>query len=323
MRKYKGMMISIAVMLAAGSILVSKKTMAADFSAGNSVSGNHPAVADESPEETEEEEGSREKERESAEGQEKEERVMSLQVPRELEVIIDPWEQNGRGQIYSENYQIANSGGNAGTLFLSCYVEKGNGQKQLKFLDDRNRVHEDDEKAVCIEILFDDGTRKNLNEEGSKYETELDAEESISFRFAGEVNENASDNWEDGDIRVTIVCGWEFEEEAEQTDIVETQLNETESEETESITETGSETEEAESTVETESEEFGTKEEPETKTETGTETETGTTDGAETESGQESSSFTEPEDEKESVEETASVKGESDTAEGWETRTGA
>lgn len=358
MEKLKRIVAGIATTFVAGSILISGKAVAADYSAINSVSGNHLENGNGMPEETEEEKG-RKDEREQEEGiesrtaetveqeetAEREGPVMSLRVPRELEVIIDPWEQAGRGQIYSENYQIQNSGEEAGTLLLSCFVEKGGTQKQLKILNSSDKIHENNLNAVYIEILFDDGTRMVLGEDGGRYEAELGAEGHISFQFTGEVNENASEDWEDGDIKITIVCGWKPGEK--ETDTVETQMSEAKAEETESVTETETETEtepeteEMDSTMETESETEGTESIAETESETeetenitetestlefkGSETEgeTETIGNTETESGQELSSSAESEEEKKTAEAAMPEEGQNSTEEGQETGAGA
>ena len=48
--------------------------------------------------------------------------VENLQIPQKLEIVIDPWEMDGKSQIYSEQYTIRNTGEAAGVLTLSQLI---------------------------------------------------------------------------------------------------------------------------------------------------------------------------------------------------------
>ena len=45
--------------------------------------------------------------------------LKQLWIPQKLGVVIDPWEMDGKGQIYSEEFMIRNTGDNPGVLTLS------------------------------------------------------------------------------------------------------------------------------------------------------------------------------------------------------------
>lgn len=138
---------------------------------------------------------------------------VSLQIPQKLQVIVDPFELDGKEQIYSERYTIRNTGERAGTLTLSfaCRPQEENG---LTVVQESDGIHEGEEKSVYLEIVFGDTERLVLSAEPSEYRAELGAGEELSLYFTGEVNENAREQWEDGDFTIEGVYRWEAAEEA-------------------------------------------------------------------------------------------------------------
>ncbi len=137
----------------------------------------------------------------------------SLQMPQKLEVVIDPWEMDGKGQIYSEKYQIRNTGEDTGRLTLSGLTCKPREESGAIVRTDRNGIHEDKRKSIYMEMVFSTGERIVLSEEGAGYEAELRPGEEVSLEFSGEVNEYASGSWDNEDIMVGVVYSWDMEED--------------------------------------------------------------------------------------------------------------
>lgn len=166
-------------------------------------------LSGENSEGTEPSEGDADEEEKDWEGQ----GVKTLQMPQELRVTIDPWEVAGKGQIYSEQYVIRNTGEDAGVLTLSgltCRPREGSG---VSVSTERDGIHKDERKSIYMEMLFGTGDRAVLSEEGGEYQTELKPGEEVTLEFAGEVNEYASGSWDSRDITVGAVYSWEQEEE--------------------------------------------------------------------------------------------------------------
>lgn len=136
----------------------------------------------------------------------------SLQMPQKLEVVIDPWEIDGKGQVYSDEYVIKNTGEDTGILTLSGLTCKPREKSGVIVRTDRNGLHDDKRKSIYMEIVFGTGERIALTEEGAEYETELEPGEEVSLQFAGEVNENASGSWNNEDIAVGAVYSWDVKE---------------------------------------------------------------------------------------------------------------
>lgn len=141
--------------------------------------------------------------------------VSHLQVPQKLHVVIDPWEMDGQGQIYSERYVIKNTGKTEGTLTLSGLACKTGGNSNVVVKDQAQGLHDEEEKSVYMEMLFGDDDKLErvvLSKRKSVYKVKIKPGEELPFIFSGEVNENASEGWKDGDLDVTVTYSWKPEE---------------------------------------------------------------------------------------------------------------
>ena len=132
----------------------------------------------------------------------------NLQRPQRLAVVLDPWEMDGKGQIYSEEYVIQNMGKMPGILTLSFACKPGeSGNTFIK--TESEGLHDDENKSLYIKIILGNGEELCLSEEGAEYQTELGAGEELSICFDGELNENASEPWENGDIEIEGIYSWD------------------------------------------------------------------------------------------------------------------
>lgn len=156
-----------------------------------------PSNAEEEPEEAEE--------KEAADG--KKLGLANLQIPQKLAVVLDPWEMDGKGQIYSEQYIIQNAGNMSGVLTLSFTCRPG-GDGSASVVTRREGLHDGEHKSLYIKIVFGNGEELCLSEEGAEYRIILDAGEELAVCFDGELNENASEPWEDGDIEIEGIYSW-------------------------------------------------------------------------------------------------------------------
>lgn len=138
--------------------------------------------------------------------------IISLWIPQKLEVIIDPWELDGKGQIYSEQYAIQNVGDVAGILTLAflCRTQENSG---VIVRQEKEGLHDDENKAIYIELKFGDGNKIILSQEKSEYQVELKPGEEVSFYFMGEVNENVPEQWRDDNIVIEGSYSWNIAEE--------------------------------------------------------------------------------------------------------------
>lgn len=143
--------------------------------------------------------------------------MKKLQIPQKMTVVVDPWELDGRGQIYSEQYAVRNTGDVAGIVTISGSICKSSRQDEIVVKSDREGLHENSVKSVYMEMEFSNGDKTTLSKEGSTYQAELGPGEELAIRFLGEVNENASKVWKDGDITIDAVYSWNVKEESTKT----------------------------------------------------------------------------------------------------------
>ena len=139
----------------------------------------------------------------------KESGAEKLQIPQKMTVVIDPWEMDGREQIYSEEYVVRNAGETAGILTMSASICKSSGQSEAVVRQEKEGLHDDETKSVYMEMEFGNGEKIVLSREGCEYQIELEPGGELRIRFQGEVNENAAESWKDGDITVDAVYSWE------------------------------------------------------------------------------------------------------------------
>lgn len=137
----------------------------------------------------------------------------SLQIPEKLDITIDPFEINGRGQIYSKEYCIKNSGETAGLLRITNFMCTPGENSGVVITNNNNGIHNANEKLVYMEIVFGNGYRITFPSEEAEYEIHLEPGEELRFFYRGEVNENALQGWKEHDLMVGMVYFWNIEKE--------------------------------------------------------------------------------------------------------------
>ncbi len=145
--------------------------------------------------------------------------MKGVQVPQKLEIVIDPWEIDGKGQIYSEKYIIRNNGNFTGTLTLSNLTCKPQASSGVVVRTDRDGLNDNKEKNLYMEMQFGDSGQIVMSEQSAEYQTVLKPNEELTVSFAGEINEYASEKWRNNDVKVSIVYLWDVNEV--QTDVME------------------------------------------------------------------------------------------------------
>ena len=178
--------------------------------------------------------------------------LTSLRMPQKFEIVMDPWEMDGRTQIYSEQYIIKNTGDMPGTLKLTGIAcETG---EDVHVQKDNSGIHDGEDKKLYIELLINNEDRLVLMPEGTDYELKLAPDESITLEFTGEINENTPQNWQSDDVRISVTYDWCAELQEKETNTAESISEPTQAE---------SECSESESMVEGDSSEAESETKPE------------------------------------------------------------
>ncbi len=144
--------------------------------------------------------------------------VLGLIVPEKMTLILDPWEIEGRGQVYSEQYVFKNTGTTAGRLTLYDLACVPQAQSGGTVRAQREEINEDDSKAIYVELVLSNGDAVTFLEDGSgRYEIELEAGDELAVYFDGEININNTAAWENGELKVTLSYVWDTGEEQPST----------------------------------------------------------------------------------------------------------
>lgn len=140
------------------------------------------------------------------------ESAVGLQMPKQLTVTIDPWEIDERGQVYSDQYLIQNTGDAPIQLVLKEVIY---GLEQGIFIcTDAEGLHEGEENSIYVQLNFGNGDQLVLTQERAEYAFTLEPGTELQFWFSGEVNENAAEPWEDGEVGIEMTYFWSTEEAA-------------------------------------------------------------------------------------------------------------
>lgn len=141
----------------------------------------------------------------------REEGLAYLQIPEKLEIVIDPWEIDERGQIYSEPFIVKNLGNGPGVLTLS-FACRTNGEDGANISETKERLRESGEKLIYMRVAFENGEGVAFTKKGAQCKAELEPGEELALWFEGEVNEYAEEPWESEDIEIEGIYSWEREE---------------------------------------------------------------------------------------------------------------
>lgn len=141
----------------------------------------------------------------------REEGLTSLQIPEKLEIIIDPWEIDERGQIYSEPFIVKNLGKAPGVLTLS-FVYRAKGESGAIISETPEELRTSGEKLVYMKVAFQNGEEFVFTREGVQCEVELEPGEELTLWFNGEVNEYAEESWKSEGIEIEGIYSWKIEE---------------------------------------------------------------------------------------------------------------
>lgn len=136
-----------------------------------------------------------------------------LQIPGKMEIIVDPLEVTGKGQVYSGQYIIRNSGDAVGKLSLfdfKCNIQEDSG---ISVKADKTGIHNNEEKSIYIEAILGNSNKVILSQPDAKYEAELKSGEELILAFSGEVNEKAVEKWKADEIKVSIDYRWDMDVE--------------------------------------------------------------------------------------------------------------
>ncbi len=135
--------------------------------------------------------------------------IEQLQVPDNIDFVIDPWQIAGKGQVYSEEFVIKNYGTRTGKLYLENMVCLPGKEGSAVIIEDKDTIAKGTEKKIYIEMQFDSGECFVLSQAEKEYYIEMMPGEEVHFWISGKINDESASQWQDGDvvIRMKYRCG--------------------------------------------------------------------------------------------------------------------
>lgn len=137
---------------------------------------------------------------------------ISLLIPSRMDFVIDPWEINKSGQVYSEQFVVENTSEKAGRLILSNIKCYSGAESNVKIQTDTVGLHEGTEKKIYMEMLVDGKDTIIMSEQGAEYNLWMEPGQEVRIQFTGEANENNSTKWKEKDVSVSVTYSWDESE---------------------------------------------------------------------------------------------------------------
>lgn len=132
-------------------------------------------------------------------------KIITLRVPRNLNFVIDPWEINGKGSIWSQEYVFSNNGKAPVELKMrdiKCSAREGIFCAGSQVSPEE--VIGASGKAVQMKLELSNGEVIYVTEDGGSYETIVDAGESFTLTVIGIISDEAKEQWQDGDLSLSL-----------------------------------------------------------------------------------------------------------------------
>jgi hypothetical protein len=145
--------------------------------------------------------------------------VLKVVIPATVTIVIDPFEIDGRGQVFSEDYAIRNDGESDVLLtFTDMRCVFANDEDFEALARPFNEAGASDRKSIHLMLNLgrEDLPPVVLTDPGRETGTEISAPlraarneadgaaSSLTLSFSGSVNHNPAKAWRDGDIKVYL-----------------------------------------------------------------------------------------------------------------------
>lgn len=142
--------------------------------------------------------------------------VLNVAVPLTVSIVIDPFEISGKGQIYSDLYEITNFGDADVLLTFTdiqvTFADDTNFEALAKPFDDRT---DSDLKSIYLLLNFgrdnitpvaitDPAREDDITIPLAGNQADANGNSFLSFYFSGSVNHLPEVGWKDGDVKISI-----------------------------------------------------------------------------------------------------------------------
>lgn len=132
--------------------------------------------------------------------------AIAVQVPKNLDFVMDPWNLCKKGYIWSEEYAFRNNGLTAVSLELEnvrCVLQSGIGVAGAE--ESESAILDSEERVIRLQLILGNGDVLNVTDEGSSYEVVLAPGEALTLSVGGCLSQKNTVFWQSGDVSLEML----------------------------------------------------------------------------------------------------------------------
>ncbi|MBR1931649.1 MAG: hypothetical protein IJ833_09300, partial [Lachnospiraceae bacterium] len=142
--------------------------------------------------------------------------VIAMQIPKNIDFVMDPYNLCEKGYVWSDTYVFRNSGETTVKLSLSdikCTTKDG--IKVAGVDASAEDILQDTQKTVRLRLRLDNGDVVNATVTGSKYDIVMAPGSAFSFSVEGDMSLTPESPWMSGDVSISMIYDVQIEEAEE------------------------------------------------------------------------------------------------------------
>jgi hypothetical protein len=144
--------------------------------------------------------------------------VIAMQIPKNIDFVMDPYNLCGKGLIWSDTYTFRNSGATTVSLKLSdikCNAKDG---IRVAGIDEATEdILNATDKVIRMQLRVDNGETVDITADGSEFEIVMAPGSTFSFNVGGELSRMPETSWMSGDVTISLVYDVQIEKPEEDT----------------------------------------------------------------------------------------------------------
>lgn len=141
--------------------------------------------------------------------------IVSFQIPQNLDFFMDPYGLINGTQIHSQTYRFCNTGDSTVRLTLTDIVcEAAEGVSSAPAGTEAEDVKASGEKVICLQLCFENGNVITVTQDSGRYDMVLAPGEGIDFYIDGFMSIEPEQNWQNGDVGISMVYSVDIEEKS-------------------------------------------------------------------------------------------------------------
>ncbi len=139
------------------------------------------------------------------EPEEKEVHTIAVQIPKNLNFVMDPYNLCEKGTVWSESRAFRNNGETAVRLTLEdvkCILNSGITVAESDAREED--IVDSSDKVLLLQLIMGNGDVLDITTEGSEFEVILNPGEELSISVGGVLSREPQESWQSGDVSIEM-----------------------------------------------------------------------------------------------------------------------